>query len=121
MALETRTGGESVGSLSGFARRASEAYNAQAMAMVRYILLYTGDVQGVGFRYTACRAAAGLAVTGYARNLPDGRVQCVVEGETEQADEFCRLLAERMRPHIRGQTRQDAPPTGEFASFGIRH
>lgn len=91
------------------------------MATVRYILLYSGDVQGVGFRYTACRVAAGLAVSGYARNLPDGRVECVVEGEAGQADAFCRDLAERMRPHIRGVTRQDAPPTGEFASFGVRH
>lgn len=88
--------------------------------MVRYILLYTGDVQGVGFRYTACRVAAGLAVTGYARNLPDGRVECVVEGEADQADEFCRLLGQQMRQHIRAQTRQDAPPTGAFDSFGIR-
>ncbi len=88
--------------------------------MVRYILLYSGDVQGVGFRYTACRVAAGLAVTGYARNLPDGRVECVVEGEPDQADAFCRELAEQMRHHIRSVTRQDAPATGTLDSFGVR-
>ena len=88
--------------------------------MVRYILVYSGDVQGVGIRWTACRVAAGLAVTGYARNLPDGRVECVVEGEPDQADEFCRLLADRMAAHIRSVTRQDAPATGAFPSFGIR-
>ena len=41
---------------------------------------YAGNVQGVGFRYTARCAAAGLDVTGFVRNLPDGRVHLVVEG-----------------------------------------
>ena len=39
-----------------------------------------GIVQGVGFRYTMKTVAAGFAVAGYVRNLPDGRVEVVLEG-----------------------------------------
>ena len=47
---------------------------------------YSGHVQGVGFRATAYSIASGLAVTGYVRNLPDGRVQLVAEGAANQLD-----------------------------------
>ena len=45
---------------------------------------YRGRVQGVGFRYTARTVAAGYAVQGFVRNLPDGGVQLVVEGAADE-------------------------------------
>ena len=91
------------------------------MAKEQRIVHFAGNVQGVGFRYTACRIAAGFDVTGYVRNLPDGRVECVVEGDAGQVGEFLSALAERMRGCIRNQTAQSAPYSGGFHSFGVRY
>jgi acylphosphatase len=45
---------------------------------VRFVV--AGTVQGVGFRYFVARRAAALGITGYAANLPDGRVEVVARG-----------------------------------------
>jgi acylphosphatase len=57
----------------------------------RYFI--SGRVQGVGFRFFAERTAAELGVSGYVRNLDDGRVEVYAIGEPEQIDELSRLLA----------------------------
>ena len=49
---------------------------------------YAGRVQGVGFRYTVRSLAARFDVTGFVRNLPDGRVHLVVEGDAGEIDAF---------------------------------
>jgi acylphosphatase len=51
-------------------------------------VLYQGNVQGVGFRYTAKTVAAGFEVVGRVRNLPDGRVELIVEGLTEELNAY---------------------------------
>lgn len=53
-----------------------------------YRYLVSGQVQGVGYRYFAMRAAEALGVTGFARNLADGRVEVVAEGPEEVLAEF---------------------------------
>jgi acylphosphatase len=50
--------------------------------------LVSGRVQGVGFRFFARRAAESARVSGWARNLPDGRVETVVEGEPEAVERY---------------------------------
>ena len=54
----------------------------------RIQVLYSGRVQGVGFRYTVQRVAIGFDVTGMVRNLPDGRVELVAEGTGDELDAF---------------------------------
>ena len=83
-------------------------------------LLYTGNVQGVGFRYTARRIAQSYRVAGFVRNLRDGRVQIAVEGQAEEIDAFLRDLLARMGEYIRGVTDDEMGPTGEFSGFEIR-
>lgn len=56
------------------------------MAIVARRFLIGGRVQGVGFRMFAADRAAREGVTGHARNLPDGRVEALVEGERESVD-----------------------------------
>jgi acylphosphatase len=56
------------------------------MAAFRYLV--EGRVQGVGYRYFVMREAAALGVTGFARNLPDGRVEVVGEGREEALAAF---------------------------------
>lgn len=58
----------------------------QAMAIVARRFLIGGRVQGVGFRMFAADRAEREGVAGYARNLPDGRLEALVEGEQESVD-----------------------------------
>ena len=53
-----------------------------------YRYLVSGRVQGVGYRYFVMRAAEALGVTGFVRNLADGRVEAVGEGPEEVLAEF---------------------------------
>jgi len=89
------------------------------MAQEQRIVRYTGDVQGVGFRFTACRVAGHYAVTGTARNCSDGSVECVVEGEKAEIDAFLAQLADAMAAYIHGQSQQTAPFSGHYQSFGV--
>ncbi len=50
--------------------------------------LVEGDVQGVGFRYFTVRLGQQVGIRGWVRNLPDGRVEAVGEGNAEQLDRF---------------------------------
>lgn len=87
----------------------------------RYSVYYTGHVQGVGFRYTANSVARDHKVTGYVRNLPDGRVELVAEGERSEVEAFLEQVRERLSNHIRSETRDLGPATYECSSFNIRH
>lgn len=82
---------------------------------------YQGRVQGVGFRYTAAQIARGHEVAGFVRNLPDGRVHVIVEGESSAVAGFLDELAETMRGNIRSTSVDVRPATGEFVDFDIRH
>jgi acylphosphatase len=75
----------------------------------------------VGFRYTARRIAARFGVTGYVRNLPDGRVLLVAEGAAEQLDRFLREIRAQMGRYIDDARVTDAPATGQFSHFEIRY
>ena len=56
-----------------------------------------GRVQGVGYRYFAQRHAADLGLTGYARNLDDGRVEVYAAGPAKKLDEFAAALRQGPR------------------------
>ena len=91
-----------------------------AEVMIRRTVLFSGRVQGVGFRYTTCRVARGFRVTGYVRNLPDGRVEAIVEGENDEVDKFVNAVNQEMGDCVRDLESHDAPPKSEFAGFEIR-
>ncbi|MGO8838632.1 MAG: acylphosphatase [Limisphaerales bacterium] len=59
-----------------------------AMNRCRMQIVYSGQVQGVGFRYTAKTVAAGFEVVGTVRNLPDGRVELMAEGDRGELEAF---------------------------------
>jgi len=90
------------------------------MERVRKHIYYQGTVQGVGFRYTTMRVAGGYAVTGFVRNLPDGRVDVVVEGEGKEIEAFLTDLADSMQGYIRNTQIDDEPYSGEFHRFDVR-
>jgi acylphosphatase len=82
---------------------------------------FTGRVQGVGFRYTAQNVALQYNVAGYVRNLPDGRVEVVMEGPDAEMDYFLDAIQQRMNGYICNLDRQIESPTCEFNRFSIKH
>ncbi len=80
---------------------------------------FSGHVQGVGFRYTACRLAGGFDVVGIVKNLSDGRVELIVEGEPGEIDRFLDAIRSRMGNHIRNMQIIEAPASGRFNSFNV--
>ncbi len=94
---------------------------SEASEQQRREVIYSGLVQGVGFRYTARQIAYRHPVTGYVQNLADGRVQLVVEGAPAELERFIGAIAAHLRENIRGVDICELPATGEFASFEIRH
>jgi acylphosphatase len=85
------------------------------------IIHFEGNVQGVGFRFTTYRIAEGFDVTGFVKNLPDGRVKVVAEGEKKQIDQFISSIQDEMGGHIRDTRQQTASASGRYTSFGVKH
>jgi acylphosphatase len=86
----------------------------------RRVVHYRGMVQGVGFRYTTRRLAAGFRVTGFVQNLPDGRVRVVAEGTAAELDRFLAAIAERLGHYVDDVTISEEPAEGVFGGFDIR-
>lgn len=87
----------------------------------RRTVYYRGQVQGVGFRYTAQRTARGHAVFGFVRNLANGQVELVVEGSVTALDAFLGDVARKMAGYIEDADVATGAATGEFDAFEIRY
>ncbi len=87
---------------------------------VRLHVYFAGTVQGVGFRYAVRHLASRRPVTGFVRNLPDGRVELVTEGDRQEALGLLGDIEEEMRGYIDRADKTISGVTGEFASFQIR-
>ena len=80
----------------------------------------SGRVQGVGFRYFTQDTARREGVTGWVRNLADGGVEALVEGEAEAVTRVERAL--RTGPRGSRVDRvyvDDEPPTGSYSTFSV--
>ena len=90
------------------------------MNRCRVRIFYSGTVQGVGFRYTVKRLAAGFEVSGTVRNLPDGRVELAAEGLKDELGAFQQAIRESELGHfIRKEEVSWAEPPGGFRGFEI--
>ena len=67
------------------------------MADVRKHMIFHGRVQGVGFRYTAKYLARSMNLTGWVKNLTDGRVEAELQGQAELVDSFVERISQRGR------------------------
>ena len=85
-------------------------------------VLYTGHVQGVGFRYTVKQIAKGFDVTGSIQNLPDGRVDLRVSGEPREVAAFLETIGtSELRAHIKEQIETPLAEPPAARGFEIRH
>jgi acylphosphatase len=75
----------------------------------------------VGFRYTTKNIAMQFDVSGYVRNLPDGRVELVLEGPQQEIQQMIQAVSDKMSDYIRNVDTSIAPATGEFSHFHIKH
>jgi acylphosphatase len=88
--------------------------------LVRARVFVDGRVQGVAYRFFAEKYAARLGITGWVRNLSDGRVEVLAEGTSHQVETFLERLREGpslARVDVFDVRRE--PSTGEFADFRI--
>ncbi len=82
--------------------------------------LVAGEVQGVGYRFFAQRAAARHQVVGYARNLDDGRVEVLAEGPASRVEAFKNELAAGPRySAVQNMEELVLDPTGLYPTFRI--
>lgn len=84
------------------------------------MIFYAGQVQGVGFRYTVKSITTGFEVTGTVRNLPDGRVELIAEGERGELDEFRQAIRDAgLKNFIQNEDISWTEATNEFRGFEI--
>ncbi len=88
------------------------------MAVERRRVLFSGRVQGIGFRATCRWLAGGFDIVGYVRNLPDGRVELLAQGDAAEIDRFLGAIANEMGGFIGAiaseQEPSDYPPLEGF-------
>jgi len=82
-------------------------------------VFFSGRVQGVGFRYTTLQVAKEFEVSGWVKNLPDGRVHLEAEGAPDTVKAFVGAVEERLHGYIRKIERQGAKRPPQFAGFTI--
>ena len=90
------------------------------MERERLHVFYSGRVQGVGFRYAVKSLARGFEVTGAVRNLVDGRVELIAEGERAELEEFRKAIQDSELGHfMRREEISWGESRNEFRGFEI--
>ena len=82
-------------------------------------MIFSGRVQGVGFRFTAHRMAGRHQLTGYVRNLADGTVEMLAQGLAEDIDDCIRDIRQSLAGHVRDVNIQEVPPNPTHRDFKI--
>jgi acylphosphatase len=88
--------------------------------MKRIHVIYSGRVQGIGFRFTAERIALSLGITGWVKNLFNGKVEIVAEADEKKIDKFLEEINSSFSNYIQNQDLDWQEATGEFKNFGIK-
>jgi acylphosphatase len=87
----------------------------------RVRVLISGEVQGVGFRWICAQEAKARGVSGFVRNLPDGRVEAAFEGSDEAVDGMVRWAQDGpSSARVSAIEVEDEPPAAK-SGFEIRH
>lgn len=92
-----------------------------ASSTIRYVVRFSGRVQGVGFRFTTLEQARGLNVHGFVRNEPDGSVEMDVEGSSKDLKELVRRIESAMSGNIDATDIDQRPTRGIDSGFHIQH
>ncbi|SHJ48031.1 acylphosphatase [Pseudobutyrivibrio xylanivorans] len=85
--------------------------------LVRYKMVFTGRVQGVGFRYKACNVANQYRLTGYVKNEYDGSVSVEIQGTEQEIYMFLKSMASDRYIVIHGLEKERIPVEEDERSF----
>ncbi len=92
----------------------------QGIVRARFHGFASGRVQGVAYRYFVQKLAGALSVSGWVRNLSDGRVEVLAEGEKEALESFAERLREGpIMARVEDLELRWEEPTGESGGFRI--
>ncbi len=89
--------------------------------MVKAHVLYTGTVQGIGFRFTVQRFASYLGLAGWAKNLHSGHVEMLVEGDKKTIEQLLDQIEQHFQGYIRDKKVSYEDSKGEFVNFEITY
>lgn len=85
-------------------------------------VFFEGNVQGVGFRYSVRHVAMGFDITGWVRNLRDGRVEMQVDGADDEVRAFLEsIMQSELRAHIKKHDVTPLPEALPMRGFEIRY
>jgi acylphosphatase len=82
-------------------------------------VVYTGRVQGVGFRYRAVEIAREFPVSGWVKNLPTGQVELWAEGDEKGVSDYLEAIRANWGSFIRDERVDWEPATGRYSSFDV--
>ena len=89
--------------------------------MIRRDVIYTGRVQGVGFRWTTNHIAKNYDVRGFVENRQDGSVYMVAEGAEKDVEEFMIAIAENMGKNIKETRINQGRVGGDLTDFQVHY
>lgn len=87
--------------------------------MIAKHIIFIGRVQGVGFRFTAHRIAKRCQLTGFVRNLTDGTVEMLAQGQPEDVDDCIRDIEESFPGYLRETKIEKVPLDTRYRNFRI--
>jgi acylphosphatase len=89
------------------------------MSQIAKNITFTGQVQGVGFRFTAFNIAKRHQITGFVRNQPNGTVEMFAQGPPGAIDDCVRDIEEEFSGYIRETKIKEIPPNPQYKDFKI--
>lgn len=90
--------------------------------MIAKKVIFSGRVQGVGFRYSTKRLALGFDIIGWVKNCSDGTVEMQLEGEKEEVDDFIHEIVEEsdLAGFVKEHAIAELPPLQNVRGFSIK-
>ncbi|MFH1201325.1 MAG: acylphosphatase [Candidatus Omnitrophota bacterium] len=83
-------------------------------------VVYSGRVQGVGFRFTVEHIARQINVVGWVKNLPDGKVEVLAQGSDEDLKDLLSEIKAELSSYIKNEDVSWSDVTEEFKNFRIK-
>jgi len=82
-------------------------------------IIFKGRVQGVGFRFTAFRIATHNQLTGFVRNLPDGTVEMIAQGNPDDITDCIQDIEKSFEGYLRETAVHEIPADSQYMDFKI--
>ena len=87
----------------------------------RIRIVYSGRVQGVGFRWQVMQVSKDFAVTGFVRNLEDGTVELLVEGDSSEVSRMVGAVEKKLKDFWNSKVEDDRAGDPQFENFSINY